>query len=150
MTINISGFGTVSTIVASNTFPLPAPLTFYADDVDGLDFAERQIADTKNGPNGQMVSWSVSNAIEISVSPIVGSPDDILLATIYNANATGPNKTSARDVIEMTVLSPDLLSSIGLTDGVMISATAGKGLSSSGRQKTRTYKFRFENSSGGL
>jgi|ERR1700759_2790582 len=153
---NISGFNTTSTLQAVNstgtggTFPIPVPLTMWADDVDGIDFTDLQIGDTKNGPNGNMVSWQTSNSIEVVFAPIVGSIDDIVFQTLFRANMPSPNKTTAQDNVTIIILYPDLISSIQLNNGIITSGVPGKGLASSGRLKTRTYKLRFQSYSGGL
>ncbi len=153
---NISGFNTTAMIQAvdatglGGTYPLPIPIGTWADDVDAIDFSDLQIGDSKMGPNGNMVSWQTANEIEVTFAPVVGSDTDIIFQTLFQANRPAANKTTAQDNITITILYPDLLSSVQLTNGIITSGVPGKGLASNGRLKTRTYKFKFQSYSGGL
>lgn len=153
---NISGFGTLATIQAvsqsgtGGTYPAPVPLSDWAQDVDALDFGETRIGDAKNGPNGNTAFWSISETIELTIAPIVGSNTDQILQILYQANRPQYNKTSAFDNISLTIIYPDLVTSLQLYNGVIVSGFAGKGLNVDGLLKTRTYKFKFNSYSGGL
>jgi hypothetical protein len=141
---NISGFGLVAHIVASNTFPSGFDVTGFADDADPLDSPDLDLADSSMNINGDMLVWSKPQGIEVSLNVIAESPDDINLAAVFEANRVGKGKSSARDIISATMNYPTgLLAS--LSPGIMVVGTALPSVSSAGRFKSRMYKFRFQN-----
>jgi len=99
---NISGFGLVVSILASNSFPVGLLISDFADDSDPFDFPVLQIGDSGMGLNGDLVVWQKPNPIKVTLNVIPGSFSDINLAILLEANRTGKNKSSARDVITMT------------------------------------------------
>lgn len=143
MTQNISGFGTVVNIIASNTFPVGLNVTQLADDSDPLDFASVRIADTAMGLNGDLVAWARAQPLPVVINVISGSDDDVNLQILADANRVGQGKNDANDIITMTVIYPDG-SVANLTGGKMTDAQFGKGISSSGRLKTKSYAFSFQ------
>jgi len=146
---NISGFGLVVSILASNSFPVGLLISDFADDSDPFDFPVLQIGDSGMGLNGDLVVWQKPNPIKVTLNVIPGSFSDINLAILLEANRTGKNKSSARDVITMTGIYPSgnivVLENGFLTDGMPASSVA-----SAGRLKTKPYSFSFENRVGGL
>jgi hypothetical protein len=146
---NISGYGFRVNIIASNTFPVGVVVSSFADDADPFDIPSIQIADKAMGINGDLIIWSKANPIIITLNMIPQSNDDLLLATLLEANRVGRGKTGARDIITMTGIYPNgtpiILSNGAITDGLPGSAVA-----SSGRLKSKTYTFAFENKTGGL
>lgn len=146
---NISGYGFRVNIIASNTFPVGVVVSSFADDADPFDIPSIQIADKAMGINGDLIIWSKANPIIITLNMIPQSNDDLLLATLLEANRVGRGKTGARDIITMTGIYPNgtpiILSNGAITDGLPGSAVA-----SSGRLKSKIYTFAFENKTGGL
>lgn len=147
MTNDISGFGAIVTIAASNTFPSGFPITQFADDADPLDFASIQVADKAMGLNGDLITWSRANPLPVSISVIPGSPDDVALGILAENNRVGQGKTSAADIITLTVAYPDL-SIITFSQGKLTDAPFGKSIASQGRMKSKTYVFTFQNKVG--
>ena len=145
---NISGFGSSASIIASKTFPIGLYLTEFADDSDPFDMPNLQIADKAMGINGDLITWSKANPININLSVIPYSFSDINLAILLEANRVGRGKIGARDIITLTFYYPDgnfiILSNGAITDGPPSSSVA-----SSGRIKSKTYSFTFENRIGG-
>lgn len=146
---NISGFGLIVNIIASNTFPVGLLLTEFADDADPFDFPSLQIADKAMGLNGDLVWWTKPNPINVTLNVIAGSFSDENLATLFEANRAGRGKIGARDIITMSGIYPSgnivLLTNGVITDGIPASSVA-----SSGRLKSKSYAFSFENKAGGL
>ena len=141
---NISGFGFSVNLIASTTYPVGVQITEFADDSDPADFPTLQIGDVAMGLNGDLITWSKANPIKVTLGVIPQSDDDTTLSILLAANRVGRGKQSARDVINMAVFFPDgnfvtLVNGV-ITDGVPISP-----VSNSGRLKTRTYQFAFEN-----
>lgn len=147
--VNISGFGLIVNIVASNTFPVGLLLTEFADDADPFDIAALQIADKAMGLNGDLIVWSKANPIIVTLNVIPQSFTDLNLAVLLEANRVGKGKTGARDIITMSAIYPNgtpiILSSGAITDGI-----PGSPVSSAGRLKSKNYAFAFENKVGGL
>lgn len=147
MTQNVSGFGTVVNIVASNTLPVGATITQFADDTDPLDFASVRIADVAMGLNGDLLTWAKAQPLPLVLNVIAGSPDDVTLQTLADANRVAQNKTSANDVITATVIYPDA-SVVTLGGGRLTEAQFGKSISSASRLKTKSYAFSFQTKNG--
>lgn len=143
---NVSAFGFLATIKASNTFPNGFPLTMFADDADPFDVPALQIADKGMGVNGDLIIWSKANPINIGFNLIPGSEDDENMRVLFEANRPGKGKSLAYDEITIVVTYPGqrarnyTLVKGGITDGVPTN-----GIQQSQRQKTKTYNFTFEN-----
>lgn len=143
MTQNITGFGTVITLIASVTFPVGFTITQFADDADPLSFDAVRIADTGMGVNGDLLKWARATPLPMALNVIPGSPDDINLQILADANRVGQGKNGADDVITATIVYPDG-SVVIMKGGVMTDGQFGRGISSAGRQKTKAYAFAFE------
>ncbi|QRE00525.1 hypothetical protein [Burkholderia phage BCSR129] len=141
---NISAFGFKVTLIASVTFPAGIQLTAWADDTDPFDVPSVQIADKNNNVNGEMVHWSKSNPIPLTLNMIPGSPDDRNLEVLYEANRVGKGKTSARDVIQISVSYPDGRV-MNYINGIMTDGVPGNGVSNQGKLKSKSYNLAFEN-----
>lgn len=141
---DISGFGTVVNVLASNTFPSGVTFTQFADDGDSLDIPSIQIADKAMGVNGDLVTWSKANPLVVTINLIPNGDDDKNMAVIAEANRVGKGKQSARDVITMVVNYPDGRIAT-YTAGKLTDAMPGNAVASSGRYKTKPYSFAFEN-----
>lgn len=147
MTNDVSGFGLVANIVASNTFPAGLPITQFADDADPLDMASITIADKAMGLNGDLIVWAKAVPLPAVINVIPGSIDDVNLQILADANRVGQGKTSAADNITMTVVYPDG-TIVTLNNGRLTDAMFGKSVAGSGRLKTRAYTFAFESKVG--
>lgn len=145
---DISNFGSVVNVIASNSFPVGFPITQFSDDADPFDFPSIQIADVAMGVNGDLITWSRANPLPATLSVIVGSEDDIALQIIAKNNRVGKGKQNALDSITITVIYPDE-TTVTFTGGKMTNAMFGKSGTSQGRLKTRSYQFMFENVIGG-
>lgn len=143
MTQDVSGFSTVVNLIASVTFPVGFTVTQFADDSDPLSMDSVQIGDTAMGVNGDLVKWARAASLPMVLNVIPGSPDDVNLQILADANRVGQGKNAANDLIRATVVYPDG-SFVTLTGGVITSAQFGKGISSSGRIKTKSYSFSFQ------
>lgn len=144
MTTNVSGFGTVVSIVADQTFPVGFTVTQFDDGADPLDFSAIDIADVAMGLNGDQLDWSRAMPLPMVLTVIPGSDDDLNLQILADNNRVGQGKNSAGDIITATVVYPDG-QVVTLSGGKMVSAPFGTGISSSGRKKTKAYAFKFQN-----
>jgi hypothetical protein len=145
---DISGFGLELRLIASTTFPQGIVITQYADDADGLDVPDLQVGDSAMGLNGDLIVWSKANPIKVNLSVIAGSQDDQNLSVLLEVNRPGRGKILPIDVLTMNVTYKQgnfvQLINGAITDGAPFSA-----VSSSGRLKSKTYNFTFENRIGG-
>lgn len=141
---DISGYGSLVNIQASNTFPLGIALTQFADDSDPLDIPSVQIAEAAMGLNGDLISWSKANVIKVTVNVIPHSFNDIELGILLQANRVGRGKIGAKDIITMTAVFPDFRF-ITLIEGIITDGMPASSIASAGRQKSKSYTFAFEN-----
>lgn len=141
-TNNISGFGAVLSIIASNTFPIGFVVTQFADDADPITLNSVRIADTAMGLNGDLIKWSRAATLPMVINVIPGSDDDENLQILADANRVGQNKAGADDTITATIVYPDG-QTVVFTGGAMTDGEFGRGIASSGRQKTKSYAFSF-------
>lgn len=140
---NISGFNTLGWLRASNTFPLGFPITEFADDTDPIDIPVVQVGDGAMGLNGDLVTWSKSNPVRLTIAVIPGSITDQLLTVLLNANRPSKGKIAANDIITFNYVLPDG-TPVGLSPGTITEGMPGRSVASEGRQKTKTYSFIFE------
>lgn len=139
---DISVFGLSANVVADTTFPNGLTISAFADDADPLDSPDLDIADMAMGPNGDSVTWSRPQLIEISMNVIPQSPDDVNLTALQDANRVAKGKTSARDKINIVFTYPNGMK-VTCSEGKMVTANAVQSGSAAGRAKTKRYAFRF-------
>lgn len=144
MSENISGFGLKVVVVASTTFPAGITITQFADDSDPFDLPELTIGDTGMGLNGDLVVWAKATPIDIKLAVVPNSPDDVNLAILFEANRVAKGKAGARDVITLTGVYPDGTVKI-FRQGMILTGIPSNAIQSSGRMKSKTYGFKFEN-----
>lgn len=140
---NISGFGLSIQVNATTTFPAGFTLTQFADDGDPFDLPSIQIADKAMGLNGDLITWSVAQPVNITINVIPDSEDDRNLSILLEANRVGRGKQSARDEVTVVGIYPDG-STISLSPGIITDGMPSSGVASSGRKKSKAYMFTFE------
>lgn len=139
---DLSHFGAIATVTASNTLPIPAPITHFADDADGMDLPEMTIAEMVMGTNGDAVTWTIAVPIELTLNLIPNTLSHLTMNILFEANRAEKGKLPARDEITIIRIAPDL-STLTLTGGKIISGTPATSMASSGRLKTASYKMKF-------
>jgi hypothetical protein len=144
MTQNISGFGAVVSIVASNTFPSGLAITQFSDDADPLAIGAIAIAESAMGLNGDLIIWSKAQPLPVVINVIPDSDDDINLGILFSANRVGKGKASAQDSITLTASYADGTTKTFI-NGAPLNAEFGISIASAGRMKTKAYGFTFEN-----
>jgi len=141
---NIGGFGLLVALIASSTYPATLTLDAFADDADPFDFPDIKVADIAMGLNGDLLTWSKAAPLMTNLAVIPESSDDTNLGVLLAANRVGKSKASAQDVITLIGKYPSgitiTLSGGRITDGPLASSIA-----SSGRMKSKVYKFAFQN-----
>jgi len=149
MANDITGFGLVVVLTASNTFPAGLAISQFADDSDPLDISAIKIADTSMGLNGDLIksSRAVANPMVLNVIP--NSDDDLNLAILAAANRVSQGGKNAKDVITAVITYPDS-KVITMNSGFITDAPFGTGVSSAGRLKTKSYTFSFGSTTGSV
>lgn len=140
---DVSGFGTVITLIASTTFPLGFNVTQLAGDTDPLELASIDIADGLVGINGDFITWAKAIPASMAIAVIPGSQADVNLQILWNANRVVFGRTIAADTIQATIVYPN--GNITLkANGRLMAGPSGNSIASSGMQKTNVYLFKFE------
>lgn len=147
MAQDISGFGLVLTLQASNTYPVGIVIQDFADDADPLAVSDLAVAETQMGLNGDLIKFSKATPIEVDLAVIPGSLSDTLLAVLMEANRVAKGKTSARDVITLVGVYPNGRIT-RYTNGCLTDGPVSDSVASAGRMKSKVYKFKFENKGG--
>lgn len=147
MAQSITGFGSTIRIIASKTFPNGFDVTEFADDADAFDTSSIQIGDSAMTVNGTLATWVKAMKIPFTLSVLSGSNEDDNLDIIVNANRAIQGNSGANDNITLTVTYTDG-STATFLNGIITDAPIAKSLASSGRLKTRTYGFAFEDKVG--
>lgn len=140
----IGGFGLIVSLIASVTFPAGLILEAFADDADPFDFPDLQIADIAMGLNGDLLTWSKATPLVNTVSLVPESTDDINMSVLLAANRVGKNLQSAQDVITLTGKYPSGIT-VTLSNGRLTNGMVSNSIASSGRMKSKPYKFAFQN-----
>jgi hypothetical protein len=141
---DVSVFGSSIAITASNTFPSGFIFSEFADNADPFDIPELDIADATMGANGDLITWTKATKIVVTMAFIPGSPEDINMAILFEANRAAKGKASAADVITTTVVYPSG-ATLTLNNGRLVKGMAGESLASDGRLKPKVYTVNFEN-----
>lgn len=144
MTQVISGYGLQINVVASLTFPAGFVLTQFADDADPFDLPSIQIADKAMGLNGDLLVWSKSSPLLVTLNVVPQSNDDNNLNILFQANRPGRGKFAVQDVITLSGVYPDG-TIITLQEGKITDGMPGQSVASAGRMKSKAYSFAFEN-----
>jgi hypothetical protein len=141
---NISGYGTLIQLVASITFPVGFLINAFSDDTDAIDVPSVQVADSTMGLNGDLIVWSKANPIKATITVIPDSNEDINLGILLENNRPGKGKLVVQDTILLSTIFPDG-SQLTLINGIITDGMPTNSVASSGRLKTKTYAFAFEN-----
>jgi len=141
---DVSGTGIEITVIAAPTFPTGIKVSAFADDADPLDSPELQIAEWGMGVNGDLVIWRTPKPIEVTLNVIPNTEEDKNLAILYDANRVAKGKASVKDVITLIAKYPDGTTKM-LTNGAIVSGMPLNSIASSGKTKSKPYKFVFEN-----
>lgn len=148
MSKNISANGLTVIVNSNPSFPVLV-LTQWADDVDPLDIPEIEITSSAMGINGDLVTWSSPKPIEIKLSVIAGSTDDQNLSILFNLNRAGKLKPAVNDLVNLSFFYANSRAGtfrrVTMTGGACKAYTPATGAASSGRKKSKTYSFVFEN-----
>ena len=141
---DVSAIGVKVTVIAVPTFPQGFEISEFADDADPLDFPPAQIADYGMGVNGDLVTWTRPVPLEVTLNVIPNTDADKNLSILYDMNRAAKGKVSAQDLVTLVASYPDGARKI-LSNGKLVSGVPAGSVASSGRIKTKEYRFVFEN-----
>jgi hypothetical protein len=139
---DISIFGLEANVVASNTFPNGVNITAFANDGDPLDSPDLEVADMAMGPNGDTITWTRPQLIEISTTLIPQSDDDVNMTILLDANRVEKGKTSAQDEITIVWTYPNGMT-VTCSDGKMVTGPVVQSGTSEGKAKSKRFAFKF-------
>ena len=144
MVNDISGFGSVVTLIASTTFPTGIQITQFADDTDAFDSNSISIGAAAMGLNGDAIFWSKAVLLPVDMAVVPQSNDDINLGILLENNRVGAGKISTKDIIQLSIAYPNG-STVTFTNGKILDGMGADSIASQGRLKSKQYKFMFEN-----
>lgn len=143
MPIDISAQGLRIVLNASVTFPQGIVLTQFPDDVDAFDSPSQQLKDKATGLNGDLVTWSKSNHVPLTINVLPNTDDDRNLQVLARVNRSAKGRRPVNDVITVTILYASG-ESTRYVRGALTDAPLSDGVASSGRRKSKAYQFAFE------
>lgn len=144
MSVDVSALGIKATLVAAPSYPVGFTITQFADDGDSLNVPDMTIMQSGMGVNGDLVVWRTAVPCEVDINVIPGTDDCKNLENLFKLNMVQKNKVASKDVITLTIQHPNGKIDI-LTNGYIIGGKPVQDYTASGRAKTRTFRFMFEN-----
>lgn len=144
MSVDVSALGIKATLVAAPSYPVGFTISQFADDGDSLNVPDMTIMQSGMGVNGDLVVWRTAVPCEVDINVIPGTDDCKNLENLFKLNMVQKNKVASKDVITLTIQHPNGKIDI-LTNGYIIGGKPVQDYTASGRAKTRTFRFMFEN-----
>lgn len=149
--MNIGEYGLRIFIVAAQTFPMGFELKTFSDDIDPVVFDRVRPVKYEHLIDGSLFFYNTSFALNLNISVISGSTDDQNLKMILQ-NKMSPSLVSSlfsdltgiEDTMVM-VVNYATNGSLILSDGNLIAGNIADTVLSSGRRKSNSYQFVFNN-----
>lgn len=145
--LDISGFGTGIRIIAVESFPMGFSLSKFADDTDPISAKDVEPIGYEMLFDGSLFSFDKAAPIEVAVSLIPGSDDDINCKILLQNKKGGKRLLPLPDITTMIITYPDR-GRVILTSGTIIKGPLVDGILSTGRRKSNTYTFVFGSFAG--
>lgn len=143
---NISGFGTSLTIIATQSFPFGFGVTKFADDVAPITHKEVEPTAYQELIDGSLFFFTQAAPVEVAISVIPGSEDDINLKILLQAQKGGIQLLPVPDVTSMVLSYPK--GKVMLTNGSIIRGPLMDSIGDTSRKNSNTYTFVFGNFAG--
>lgn len=142
--INVSGFGTGIVIVSTSSFPMGFSVDKFADDKDPIAGKEVEPIGTELLYDGSLFAFDKASALELSISVIAGSEDDINLRILLNTKK-GSFRFLPGAIPDMTTLIATFPDGgrVILSQGTIIRGPAIDTILANGRRQSNTYTFMF-------
>lgn len=145
--INISGFGTGIVIVALQSFPMGFTLSKFADDEDPITAKDVEATGYEMLYDGSLYSFDKAAPVEVSISVIPGSDDDINMKILLQNKKGAKKLIPLADVTSMVITYPDK-GRIILSNGTILRGPLVDSITSNGRKKSNTFTFVFGSITG--
>lgn len=140
--IDVSGFGTGIVVLALQSFPMGFSLSQFADDVDPIAAKEVDAIGYEMLFDGDLFAFDKAAPIEVSVSVVPGSSDDINLKILLQSKKGAAAILPLPDITSMVITYPDK-GRVILTKGTIVRGPLLDSIVSNGRKKGNTYTFVF-------
>lgn len=140
--IDVSGFGTGIVIVALQSFPMGFSLSKFADDAEPISAKDIEAVGYEMLYDGTLFSFDKAAPVELSVSVIPGSDDDLNLKILLSSKKGAKKLIPLTDVTSMVITYPDG-GRVILTNGTILRGPLVDSIETSGRRKSNTFTFVF-------
>ncbi len=139
---NISGFGTSITLLAVQTFPLGFTLESFSDDTDPLTAKAVEPSGYELLYDGSLFPFTKASAIELSISVLADSEDDINLKILLQTRSIRSNLLPIEDFISLIISYPNN-NRILLSNGTILNGQLVDSISNVGKKRSNTFNFVF-------
>lgn len=145
--IDISGFGTGIVVVALQSFPMGFSLSKFADDADPISAKDIEPTGYEMLYDGSLFAFDKAAPVELSVSVIPGSDDDLNLKVLLQSKKGAKKLIPLADVTSMVITYPDG-GRVILSNGTILRGPLVDSIEASGRKKSNTFTFVFGSVTG--
>ena len=139
--IDISGFGTGVTIIALQSFPMGFTVSEFADDKDAIVCEPMEAAAWDMLYDGTLFAYNKASPVQISLSLIPGSDDDINMKILLQGNVSSSGILPLPNTTSMVINYPSGLVMLG--NGVLYRGPLTDSVQATGRKSGNTYDFAF-------
>lgn len=140
--IDISGFGTGITIVATTSFPVGFTLSSFADDEDPLSVENTEVSGYEKLYDGTIFTYDKTSPLLLSVGVMPNSEDDANLKILLQMRKSSASILPLPDTTSMVICYPDG-GKVAMSNGTMLSGPLADSLTAQGRKKGNVYHFVF-------
>jgi hypothetical protein len=140
--INASASGLSIFVVALTSFPGGFSVTSFPDDADPINIDDLEAVKWEPLATGDGYFYVSSELIRVSVSVIGGTQDDTNLQMMLQARKSMNAVLPLPDITALTINYPDGAVAV-YSDGSIISGPLGRSAQMSGRYRSNTYHFGF-------
>jgi hypothetical protein len=140
--IDVSGFGSSVTVIATGSFPQGFQITEFADDKNPIEAKEIEPTGFEMLYDGSLFAFDKAAAVLVDVSVVAGSEDDINCKILLQARKGSPKIIPLPDVTSIVIANPNN-GTVTLSGGTIISGPLVDTVLPSGRKQGNTYSFAF-------
>lgn len=140
--IDISGFGTGITVIATTSFPTGFTLTQFADDEDPLNVENTEVSGYEKLYDGSIFTYDKTSPLLLSVGLIPNTEDDINMKILMQMRKSSVHLLPLPDTTSMVICYPDG-GKVAMSQGTVLSGPLADSLTTQGRRKGNVYHFVF-------
>lgn len=140
--IDISGFGTGITIVATTSFPVGFTLSSFADDEDPLNVENTEVSGYEKLYDGSIFTYDKTSPLLLSVGVMPNTEDDINMKILMQMRKSSPQILPLPDTTSIVICYPDG-GKVAMSNGTILSGPLADSLTAQGRKKGNVYHFVF-------